>query len=101
MLTESDNLFRAGGATRWAVVAREGEHSMGSSSVICPKCRKPGFSWGRRRCMYCANPSEDFDPRIVHEFPPENDRIYLRLLADAKRIEEIEPITRRKGVGHV
>lgn len=74
---------------------------MGNASVICPKCRKPGFSWGRRRCMYCANPSEDFDPRIVHEFPPENDRIYLRLLEAAKKNEEIHSPTRWKGASHV
>jgi hypothetical protein len=74
---------------------------MGNASVICPNCHKPGFSWGRRRCMYCANPSEDFDPRIVHEFPPENDRIYLRLLEDAKKNEEFQPVRNKSGVAHV
>jgi len=51
--------------------------------------------------MYCAHPSEDFDPRIVHEFPPENDRIYLRLLEDAKKNEEIGRLPQRKGMAHV
>jgi len=100
MWTEFDS-NRAGRMDPAAGRIPSGGATMGNASVICPKCGKPGFSWGRRRCMYCANPSEDFDPRIVHEFPPENDRIYLRLLEGAKRNEEIESGANRRGAAHV
>ena len=51
--------------------------AMRSWSVICPKCTRPGFSWGRSRCMYCGFRTPDWDPRLVHEFPAANDELYL------------------------
>lgn len=55
-----------------------------TSTVICPRCAKPGFSWGRNRCMYCGHESLSLGPLFASPRSPSQDALYAEVIRLAR-----------------
>jgi len=62
-----------------------------TSTVICPRCSKPGFSWGRNRCMYCGHENLALGPLFPSPRSTFDDTLYSEVIRQCRAARSTDP----------